>query len=78
MKFETQSTIDLCETKMLFLTLSLIGALALVFYLYLVWDFNYWKKRGVSGPKPSVLLGTVPNALLQKRNMFYDINDTYL
>lgn len=63
---------------MLCLTLSLIGGLAVVFYLYLVWEFNFWKKRGVPGDKPTALLGTLPNAILQKRNAYYDIHDTYV
>lgn len=34
----------------------------LALYTYFVWNFNYWKRRGVSGPKPKPYLGTYPKS----------------
>ncbi|CAD7092574.1 unnamed protein product [Hermetia illucens] len=61
----------------LLLTLSLVGLIGTLLYLFLTFNFNYWKKRGVLGPKPRLLLGNIPNIVLRKRNFQYDIIDIY-
>ena len=61
--------------------LILIGLVTAVFgatiYQYLTWHFGYWKKRNVVGPKPLPLLGSLPNNILRKRNVTYDVQDIY-
>lgn len=39
-----------------------VAALLLTLYIYFTWNFNYWKKRGVAGPKPKPYLGTYPKS----------------
>lgn len=42
--------------------------LLLALYIYLTWNFNYWKKRGVAGPKPRPYLGTYPKSSTYQKN----------
>ncbi|XP_034194601.1 putative cytochrome P450 6a14 [Osmia lignaria lignaria] len=46
----------LCGLVLIFLT----------FYYYLVRDYDFWKRRGISGPKPVPLFGNFMNSLLGK------------
>ncbi|XP_013112914.1 probable cytochrome P450 28d1 [Stomoxys calcitrans] len=62
---------------MIVFILSTICVILLLLYLFLVWSFDYWKKRGVSGPKPWPFVGNYPSLATQKRNMACDIQDIY-
>lgn len=44
----------------------ILGVIGIVigFYLYLSWNFNFWKNRGVTGPKPYLFVGTFPKTFL--------------
>lgn len=53
------------------------GFLGLLIYVFLIYNFNYWKQRGVEGPKPRVLFGNFPSMLTQSRHIIYDVNDIY-
>ncbi|XP_055612268.1 probable cytochrome P450 28a5 [Uranotaenia lowii] len=53
---------------MLLTTGLIVGALW-AFYLYLTWNFDYWKKRGVPGPDPIPLVGTFKAFLLRNRSV---------
>uniref|UniRef100_T1J9R0 Cytochrome P450 n=1 Tax=Strigamia maritima TaxID=126957 RepID=T1J9R0_STRMM len=33
--------------------------LIVLWYIYFTWDFDYWKKQGVPGEKPYILIGTL-------------------
>lgn len=46
--------------------LGVIVALLLAFYYYLVSSFDYWKNRGVVGPKPIPIFGNVKDVLFRK------------
>jgi hypothetical protein len=59
------------------LTISIVVALAIILYEYLVWSFDYWTKRGVPGPRPQVLLGNIPNFIMGKKNVVYDYDKIY-
>lgn len=61
----------------MYLTLSLIiGALTLI-YLYFVWNFDYWKKRGVKGPKPVPFFGSLKSVVLHNKCLTYDVDEVY-
>jgi hypothetical protein len=62
---------------MLFTVVTVLVALAIVVYEYLTWQFDYWTKRNLPGPKPKPLLGNFPSMILGKRNVVYDYNDIY-
>ncbi|CAG9805402.1 unnamed protein product [Chironomus riparius] len=55
----------------------LIIALVALLYVYLTWNFNYWSKRGVPGPKAKVFLGDLPNGIMRKQNVAYDFQKIY-
>lgn len=38
--------------------------LALSLYLYLTWNFDFWRKRGVAGPIPRAYVGTFPKTAM--------------
>ncbi|XP_055710224.1 probable cytochrome P450 28d1 [Phlebotomus papatasi] len=54
----------------------LIG-LGVIFYVYMIWHFDYWKKRHVPAPQPRFLLGNLPGAVTQRRHLSYDVDDIY-
>lgn len=56
--------------------LFLVALLGLI-YIFLVWNFNYWRKRGIKSAKSWPLVGSFPSEFTQKRNVAYDINDLY-
>lgn len=62
---------------MIFEILLSITIILNLFYIFLTWNFNYWKKRGIIGPKPKVLFGNTPNVILQKRSVLLDIQEIY-
>lgn len=45
-----------------------VATLLLTLYIYFTWNFNYWKKRGVAGPKPWPYLGTYPKSSTFQKN----------
>ncbi|XP_076635164.1 cytochrome P450 6A1-like [Colletes latitarsis] len=49
----------------------LCGVAAVVFavYYYLISNFNYWKSRGVEGPKPMLLFGNILDICLGRTTM---------
>lgn len=58
-------------------TLGLIGVVIGLIYLYFIWNFKYWSKRGVPGPKPIPLVGAFPSQFTQSRNMVYEVDEIY-
>lgn len=61
----------------MYLTLSLIVGSITLIYLYFVWNFDYWKKRGVKGPKPIPFFGSLKSVVLHNKCLAYDVNDVY-
>ncbi|KAH8404856.1 hypothetical protein KR222_006254 [Zaprionus bogoriensis] len=61
------------------LTVALLWLVALLVlvYVFLVWNFNYWRKRGIKSAKAWPFFGSFPSLFTQKRNVVYDINDLY-
>lgn len=54
-----------------------IVAVVAVHYVYLLWNSDYWKKRGVFSPDPRALLGNLPGQITGKRSQMYEIDDLY-
>ncbi|KAJ6635496.1 putative cytochrome P450 28a5 [Pseudolycoriella hygida] len=46
-------------------------------YFYLTWNYNYWRNRGINGPKPRPLVGTFPKSAIYLRNFVYELDDIY-
>lgn len=57
--------------------LFLLVALLALIYVFLTWNFNYWKKRGIPTAKSWPFVGSFPSVFTQKRNMIYDVDDIY-
>ncbi|KAG4074819.1 hypothetical protein HA402_014373 [Bradysia odoriphaga] len=55
--------------------LFLIFCFGLSLYLYLTWNFDYWERRGVVGPRPRPYVGTFPKTALLDKSSNY-INET--
>lgn len=56
---------------------SIIILLFLILYNYLMWNFDYWSRRKVNGPKPQIFYGTFPNLLKRRQHMADDMKDIY-
>ncbi|XP_037827149.1 uncharacterized protein LOC119615139 [Lucilia sericata] len=63
------------DTWLITITLFL-GALSL-FYIFLMWNYGKWRKRGVAEAKTYPVAGSFPSAITQKRHIIYDIDDIY-
>lgn len=63
---------------MLVILLSLL-IVVLAFYLYLTWNLDYWKRRGVAGPTPRPYVGTFPKTALfdKKSNYIQETTEIY-
>uniref|UniRef100_A0A1Q3FNL3 Putative cytochrome p450 n=1 Tax=Culex tarsalis TaxID=7177 RepID=A0A1Q3FNL3_CULTA len=61
----------------MFITISLLISAAVAFYVYLTWNFNYWKKRNVPGPNPTPLFGNFPSLLLRHRTVMDEMDQIY-
>ncbi|XP_062565064.1 probable cytochrome P450 28a5 [Armigeres subalbatus] len=61
----------------MFLTITLIVSAVAAIYLYVTWNYNYWRKRDVPGPNPVLGLGNFPSFLLMKRPIVDEMDDIY-
>nr|XP_033326550.1 cytochrome P450 6a2-like [Megalopta genalis]XP_033326551.1 cytochrome P450 6a2-like [Megalopta genalis] len=55
-----------------------IVILAVVFYYYLIWNYDFWKKRGIPGPKPRLFFGTNKDLILARVTAGKVVQDTYI
>ncbi|XP_055612266.1 probable cytochrome P450 28a5 [Uranotaenia lowii] len=62
---------------MLLIIISLILIALGILYLYLVWNFGYWKKRNVPGPDPLPFLGNFPAFILRNHPLVEDFDKIY-
>lgn len=62
---------------MLFTILSVIVGLLLLIYVFLTWNFNYWKERGIKSPKPKPFVGNFPSVFTQKQHLAMDVKEIY-
>ncbi|XP_068622758.1 cytochrome P450 6B5-like [Battus philenor] len=61
---------------MLFIIVTLITLLGVLYY-YFTRTFNYWKKRGVAGPKPVALFGNLKESTLRREPIALTIKKIY-
>ncbi|XP_055843122.1 probable cytochrome P450 309a2 [Episyrphus balteatus] len=59
------------------LVLCFLSAIAGLIYLYLSWNFDFWKKRGVKGPEPKLIFGSIPSIVKRNRNLAFDMQELY-
>lgn len=59
------------------LLLILLVIFVIFLYIYLTWNFDYWNKRGIIGPKPLPFLGTFPKSSVYLKNYIYELDDIY-
>ncbi|ETN65022.1 cytochrome P450 [Anopheles darlingi] len=52
------------------------GFIGLV-YFFLCWNFDYWERFGIKGPKPKLLYGNLPYLLTKRRHMVYNYDQIY-
>jgi len=57
--------------------LFVIAAILALIYVFLTWNFSYWKKRGIPTAKSWPFVGSFPSVFTQKRNVVYDIDEIY-
>lgn len=48
-----------------------------IFYKYLTWNFDYWIKKDILGPKPLPLVGTFPKSSFYFKNFLYELDEIY-
>lgn len=61
---------------MLMLIFQVSGVFFLI-YLYLVWNFQYWKNRDVRSAKAYPIFGSYPKSFMQRLNICYEQNALY-
>ncbi|XP_055845952.1 probable cytochrome P450 309a2 [Episyrphus balteatus] len=59
------------------ITISLVCVLGALIYIYLSWNFNYWRNRNVNGPRPNLVFGNVPALIKHNRHMAFDMQEIY-
>lgn len=62
---------------MLLLIVTVLVFILSLSYWFMVWNFNYWKRLGVKGPRPSILFGNFPSQLARKYHMAHDVRNIY-
>ena len=57
---------------------TLVAVLAVTLYVYLTWNYNYWRKQGIVQVEPVVPgIGNLLQALLQKISAYTMHNNVY-
>ncbi|XP_017006501.2 probable cytochrome P450 28d2 [Drosophila takahashii] len=54
-----------------------LASFLVLFYVFLTWNFNYWRKRGIQTATTWPFFGSFPSIFTRKRNIAYDIDDIY-
>lgn len=55
----------------------IIFAVLALHYVYLLWNSDYWEKRGVFCPDSRALFGNLQGQVNGKRSIVYDMDDLY-
>lgn len=56
---------------------AVFAVLALVIYLFLTWNFNYWNKYGIPYEKPKFFFGNFKEALTGEKHFGLIYSDLY-
>ncbi|CAD0202166.1 unnamed protein product [Chrysodeixis includens] len=59
-----------------YITLAIIALCSTIYY-YFTRTFNYWKKRNVRGPEPTMLFGNLRESTLRQKNVGVVIQEIY-
>ncbi|XP_001844205.2 probable cytochrome P450 28a5 [Culex quinquefasciatus] len=59
------------------LTITLVVSAVVALYVYLTWNFSYWKKRNVPGPSPHPLFGNFPSFILRNHPIAVEMDNVY-
>ena len=59
------------------ITLTLILGVFGLLYVFLMWNYGKWLKRGIPESKTYPVAGSFPSVITQKRHIIYDIDDIY-
>lgn len=62
---------------MLLFSILLIVVFYIIVHEYLIWNYDYWKKRGVIFVKPEILFGNFRASILRKVHMNEEITNIY-
>ncbi|XP_053660886.1 probable cytochrome P450 28d1 [Anopheles marshallii] len=62
---------------MLLILFGTVVAFVALVYVFLAWEFGFWEKYGVKGPKPRLLFGNIPYLLTKKRHIVYNYDQIY-
>ncbi|XP_030563730.1 probable cytochrome P450 28a5 [Drosophila novamexicana] len=62
---------------MVLVTITLLMLAASLGYVFLIWNYGYWRKRKVPGPSPAILTGNYPNMIKMKQHAIQDLNEIY-
>lgn len=55
----------------LFFICAVASLIGLIYYMFAS-QYKHYEKLGIPGPKPTFLLGNIPNLIKQKRSVTYD------
>jgi hypothetical protein len=59
------------------IVLASVVLIVLAIYYFLTYNFDYWKKRGIVGPKPTAFFGNTPSLFTQKVHIAYEYDQIY-
>ncbi|XP_055695017.1 probable cytochrome P450 28a5 [Lutzomyia longipalpis] len=54
-----------------------IFLLGVLFCVFWTWNFRYWQKRGIPGPKPSLIYGNTKSLVADKVSVAYEFDKFY-
>ncbi|XP_003704281.2 putative cytochrome P450 6a14 [Megachile rotundata] len=55
-----------------------LAAACLALYYYFIWNFNFWKSRGIPGPKPIPMFGNVLAPMIGTVSLAQFLTDLYM
>lgn len=54
-----------------------LGAFLAVVYAYFKWKYQYWEKKNLTAPEPSIPFGNAKNVVFAKEGMFQLVANYY-